>query len=170
MLKDKLSKQKVVPRPGDWTDVLAPKVINQYLGKHIAIIHKRVVASGGSYDGVLEKAQQLYPDETPYLAYIPTPDEAADEETAAISSHIGQYAGTHVAIVHRNVVASAPSRERVERDAQMLYPGLTPYFAYIPASDDVETSSMASIVSDIVAHIPDNPMPVFDDTSESAAA
>ena len=58
-------------RPGEWRDVLAPEVMTRYVGKHIAIIHKRVVAAGTSYEEVLEAAEELYPSEMPYIAYIP---------------------------------------------------------------------------------------------------
>ncbi len=58
-------------RPGEWRDVLAPDVIKHYIGQHIAIIHKRVVASGRSYEEVLKAAEELYPNEMPYIAYIP---------------------------------------------------------------------------------------------------
>lgn len=58
-------------RPGQWVDVLAPDIIDRFVGHHIAIIHKRVVAAGNSYEEVLKTSQELYPDETPYIAYIP---------------------------------------------------------------------------------------------------
>ncbi|HEX5323987.1 MAG TPA: DUF5678 domain-containing protein [Capsulimonadaceae bacterium] len=63
--------QSAPPRPGEWRDVLAPEVMERYIGKHIAIVHKRVVAAGDTYEFVREEAQKLYPDETPYLAFIP---------------------------------------------------------------------------------------------------
>jgi len=58
-------------RPGEWRDALATDVMKHYIGKHIAIVHKQVVASGTSYDDVFRVAEELYPDEMPYIAYIP---------------------------------------------------------------------------------------------------
>jgi hypothetical protein len=49
--------------------------MERYVGKHIAIVHKRVVAAGDTYEFVREEAQKLYPDETPYLAFIPRASE-----------------------------------------------------------------------------------------------
>ena len=60
-------------RPGEWRDVLAPDIINRYYGQHIAIVHKRVVAAGASYEEVLHQAEEAYPSEMPYIAYIPKP-------------------------------------------------------------------------------------------------
>ncbi len=57
-------------RPGEWRDVLAPEIIGQYTGKHIAIVYKKVVAVGDTYEDVRAQAEQLYPNEMPYLAYI----------------------------------------------------------------------------------------------------
>lgn len=72
-------------RPGEWRDVLAPEVMERYIGKHIAIIHKRIVAAGDTYEFVREEAQKLYPDETPYLAFIP-PVPVATEEAGSASA------------------------------------------------------------------------------------
>lgn len=58
-------------RPGEWRDALATDVIKHYVGQHIAIVHKRVVASGASYEEVLKAAEELYPNEMPYIAFIP---------------------------------------------------------------------------------------------------
>jgi hypothetical protein len=76
-------------RPGEWRDVLAPEIMERYIGKHIAIIHKRVVAAGDTYEFVRAEAQKLYPDETPYLAFIPrtsdsqpTPDSPEPQSEA----------------------------------------------------------------------------------------
>ena len=66
-------------RPGEWRDVLAPEVLDQYVGRHIAVIHKKVVAAGDTYEQVRIAAEQLYPNEMPYLAYIP--DETFMVET-----------------------------------------------------------------------------------------
>jgi hypothetical protein len=66
----KQKKSQTEPAPG-WSDVLAPKVINQFIGSHIAIVHKKVVAAGDSYEAVVEEAERLFPDETPYYAFIP---------------------------------------------------------------------------------------------------
>ena len=76
---------KATPRPGDWTDVLAADVINNYIGKHIAIINKRVVAVGDSYEDALEEARRKFPDETPYLAHIPDPADEAGENAASMN-------------------------------------------------------------------------------------
>ena len=70
-------------RPGEWRDVLAPEVMGRYIGKHIAIIHKKVVAVGETYDTVRAEADRLYPNEMPYLAYIPDSEYAAEELEAA---------------------------------------------------------------------------------------
>jgi hypothetical protein len=37
------------------------------------IISKRVVAVGDSYDAVFAESRQKYPDEMPYLVFIPHP-------------------------------------------------------------------------------------------------
>ncbi len=74
------------PRPGDWTDVLSQGVIENYVGRHIAIIFKRVVAVGDSYDQVLEEALRLFPEETPYLAFIPAKDAAPEDAVAAVQA------------------------------------------------------------------------------------
>ncbi len=58
-------------RPGEWLDVLAPDVMNQFVGKHIAIVRKRVIAAGNSYEEVVQAAKASHPDEVPYIAYIP---------------------------------------------------------------------------------------------------
>lgn len=87
-MPDDRNDQQGPSRPGEWRDVLAPEVMERYIGKHIAIIHKRIVAAGDTYEFVREEAQRLYPDETPYLAFIPPiaqsapaaePDSAASE-------------------------------------------------------------------------------------------
>ena len=70
-MADDRSDSQSQARPGEWRDVLAPEVMERYIGKHIAIIHKRIVAAGDTYEFVREEAQRLYPDETPYLAFIP---------------------------------------------------------------------------------------------------
>jgi hypothetical protein len=71
-------------RPGEWRDVLAPEVINNFRGKHIAIIHKKVVAVGETYEHVRVQAEELFPNEMPYLAYIPEDDsEYPDEDQTA---------------------------------------------------------------------------------------
>jgi hypothetical protein len=49
---------------------LAPEVLNTYRGKHIAIIHKTVVAVGDTYAQLRADVDQRYPNELPYLAYI----------------------------------------------------------------------------------------------------
>jgi hypothetical protein len=145
-MKDNISKPKMAPRPGDWVDVLAPHVIDQFRGKHIAIIHKRVVASGTSYGGVLEKSGELFPDETPYLAYIPTNKESKDEETAAIASNMGQFFGQYVAVIDRNVVASGPTRKLVSEEAERQFPGQTPHYVYIPTADEADSDQIATII------------------------
>ena len=90
MANNRSDKLRATSRPHDWTDVLAPEIIKQFVGKHIAIIYKRVIASGTSYDRVLEECIRLFPDETPYMAYIPTPEEALDEESATQASNVQQ--------------------------------------------------------------------------------
>ena len=73
-MADKQDNKSVTPRlTNEWTDVLSPKIINQYVGSHIAIVHKAVVASAESYEAVVEEALRLFPDETPYIAFIATP-------------------------------------------------------------------------------------------------
>lgn len=89
MADDQADKQT---RPGEWRDVLAPEVMERYIGKHIAIIHKRIVAAGDTYEFVRAEAQKLYPDETPYLAFIPpvTPASQPSPEAASNSTEIGE--------------------------------------------------------------------------------
>ena len=70
-MSDQTSSNSEHHRPGEWRDVLAPEVISQYVGQHIAIVHKQVVAAGNTYEEVLQTAESLYPDEMPYIAYIP---------------------------------------------------------------------------------------------------
>lgn len=48
-----------------------PKEMEQFRGKHIAMIGRKVVASGDSAKEVFEKAKQEYPDKMPVLAFIP---------------------------------------------------------------------------------------------------
>ncbi len=74
-------------RPGEWRDVLAPEVMGRYIGKHIAIIHKKVVAVGETYEDVRIEADKLYPNEMPYLAYIP--DDAYDLEDIVTMTEVG---------------------------------------------------------------------------------
>jgi hypothetical protein len=66
-------------RPGEWRDVLAPEVMSRYAGKHIAIIYKKVVAAGDTFESVRNAAEKLFPNEMPYLAYIPAADDAETE-------------------------------------------------------------------------------------------
>ena len=73
VLTSDTSNKKNQHRPGEWRDVLATDVINRYYGQHIAIIHKRVVAAGNSYEEVLRQAEEAFPTEMPYIAYIPVP-------------------------------------------------------------------------------------------------
>ena len=56
--------------PGGWRDVLAPDVLKNYVGQHIAIVNKRVIASGATYEQVYKLVRELYPDEVPYIALI----------------------------------------------------------------------------------------------------
>jgi hypothetical protein len=97
LMADDRSDQQSQPRPGEWRDVLAPEVMERYIGKHIAIIHKRIVAAGDTYEFVREEAQRLYPDETPYLAFIPivaqptTPPEQTP--ASAEASELGKTGG-----------------------------------------------------------------------------
>ncbi|HEY3330317.1 MAG TPA: DUF5678 domain-containing protein [Capsulimonadaceae bacterium] len=71
MADDNSEARRDTSRPGAWVDVLAPEIIDRFVGRHIAIVHKRVVAAGDSYDEVLKTATELFPDELPYIAYIP---------------------------------------------------------------------------------------------------
>lgn len=48
-----------------------PKEMEQFRGKHVALIGRKVVASGDSAKEVFEKAKQEYPDKMPVLAFIP---------------------------------------------------------------------------------------------------
>jgi hypothetical protein len=88
MTSEKPDKIRSLSRPNDWTDVLAPEIISQFLGKHIAIVYKRVVASGPSFDAVFEECVKLFPEETPYMAYIPTKEESQDEQFKAAATQI----------------------------------------------------------------------------------
>ncbi len=72
---------KSTPRPGEWTDVLATDIISHFVGQHVAIINKRVVAVGNSYETVLAEAREKFPEEVPYLMFIPNPDDDASPTT-----------------------------------------------------------------------------------------
>ena len=50
---------------------LFPKEMEQFRGKHVAMIGRKVVASGDSAKEVFEKAKKEYPDKMPVLAFIP---------------------------------------------------------------------------------------------------
>jgi hypothetical protein len=45
-----------------------PKEIEQFRGKHVAMIGRKVVASGDSAKEVFEKARKDYPEKMPVLA------------------------------------------------------------------------------------------------------
>jgi hypothetical protein len=119
MRLDKQGKSRSA-RPNDWTDVLAPEVIRQFEGKHIAIVYKRVIASGSTFDAVLEECLQLFPEETPYLAYIPTPEEIEEEDYTVSGSYVrgqsdtsvrqtpGDVAGTHSNLPNDDSQAALP--------------------------------------------------------------
>jgi lysine/ornithine N-monooxygenase len=48
-----------------------PNEMEQFRGKHVAMIGRKVVASGDSAKEVFEKAKKEYPDKMPVLAFIP---------------------------------------------------------------------------------------------------
>jgi lysine/ornithine N-monooxygenase len=48
-----------------------PKEMEQFRGMHVAMIGRKVVASGDSAKEVFEKARKQYPEKMPVLAYIP---------------------------------------------------------------------------------------------------
>ena len=48
-----------------------PKEIGRFRGKHVAMIGRKVVASGDSAKEVFEKARKDYPEKMPVLAFIP---------------------------------------------------------------------------------------------------
>lgn len=48
-----------------------PKELEQFRGKHIALIGEKVVASGDNAIKVLEEAKQKFPKKTPVLAFVP---------------------------------------------------------------------------------------------------
>jgi lysine/ornithine N-monooxygenase len=48
-----------------------PKEMEHFRGKHVAMIGRKVVASGDSAKEVFEKARKEYPDKMPVLAFIP---------------------------------------------------------------------------------------------------
>jgi len=48
-----------------------PKELEQFRGKHVAMIGRRVVASGDSAKEVFEKAREEHPKKMPVLAFIP---------------------------------------------------------------------------------------------------
>jgi hypothetical protein len=66
-------------RPGEWRDVLAPEILALYQGRHIAVIHKKVVAAGSTFTEVRTEANRLFPNEMPYLAYIPVPGDLEED-------------------------------------------------------------------------------------------
>jgi len=47
-----------------------PKKLEQFRGKHVAMIGRGVVASGDSAKEVFEKAREEYPEKMPVLAFI----------------------------------------------------------------------------------------------------
>jgi len=49
----------------------ALKELDEFRGKHIAIIKNKVVASGSNAINVLEKARKEHPNEKPVLAFVP---------------------------------------------------------------------------------------------------
>ena len=49
----------------------ALKELDNFRGKHIAIIKNKIVASGNNAINVLEKARKDYPNEKPVLAFVP---------------------------------------------------------------------------------------------------
>lgn len=48
-----------------------PKELGKYRGKHIALIGKKVIASGYNAIDVLEKAKKKFPRKNPVLAFVP---------------------------------------------------------------------------------------------------
>jgi len=48
-----------------------PKELEKFRGKHIALIGKRVVASGDNAIKVLEMARKKFPTKNPILAFVP---------------------------------------------------------------------------------------------------
>ena len=49
----------------------SPRELEQFRGKHIALLGKRIVASGESAKEVLEKSKKRYPSKIPVLTYLP---------------------------------------------------------------------------------------------------
>lgn len=49
----------------------ALKELDNFRGKHIAIIKNKIVASGSNAINVLEKAMKDHPNEKPVLAFVP---------------------------------------------------------------------------------------------------
>jgi len=45
--------------------------LDEYVGKWVVILNKKVVASGTDIKGVLEDAKRKYPNKTPFLAKVP---------------------------------------------------------------------------------------------------
>jgi len=62
--------------------VIATEVLDQYIGRHIAVIQKRVVAVGDTYENVRAEAERMFPNEMAYYAFIPD-DEYIDEQPVA---------------------------------------------------------------------------------------
>ena len=48
-----------------------PEEMEQFRGKHVAIVGRNIVASGDSAREVFEKARKEYPEKMPVLAFIP---------------------------------------------------------------------------------------------------
>lgn len=48
-----------------------PKELKKFRGKHVALIGKKVVASGNNAINVLEKAKKEFPGKKPVLAFVP---------------------------------------------------------------------------------------------------
>jgi len=45
--------------------------LDEYVGKWVVILNKKVVASGTDIKGMLEDAKRKYPNKTPFLAKVP---------------------------------------------------------------------------------------------------
>ncbi len=48
-----------------------PKELEKFRGKHIALIGKKVVASGNNAIKVLQTAREKFPTKNPVLAFVP---------------------------------------------------------------------------------------------------
>jgi hypothetical protein len=60
----------------EWPSALAGAAYARYAGKHLAIVRKRIIAVADTYESALAAAHAQFPDEMPYIAFIPALEAA----------------------------------------------------------------------------------------------